>query len=89
VIRSNWKIAIHIRDNYTCQHCGAKEDPSNLTFQVHHIVFKCKGGSSDPDNLLLACPFCHKHFYHSDGYPKGNRHRVSRRKKGKRNRRRR
>lgn len=68
---NKWKMEIHQRDNYTCQHCGAKEDPHRLTFQVHHILFKCQGGSNDLSNLLLTCPFCHKHYYHGEGYPKG------------------
>ena len=55
-----WKREVHIRDNFTCQHCGAKEDPKHITFQVHHIVFKCKGGSSSLDNLMLLCPLCHR-----------------------------
>ena len=56
---SEWKHEIHIRDNFTCQMCDRKEDPNHKTFQIHHIVFKCKGGSNHPSNLMLVCPECH------------------------------
>jgi 5-methylcytosine-specific restriction endonuclease McrA len=79
-----WKVFVHKRDNYTCQHCGAKEDPNHFTFQVHHIIFKCKGGSNDLSNLLLVCPFCHKHYYHGCGYPKRENKRQNRRRKKRR-----
>lgn len=71
--RKEWKYLIHIRDNFTCQHCGAIEDPEHPTFQIHHIVFKCRNGSDDPNNLLLTCPECHKYFYHGIGYPHGEK----------------
>jgi len=59
VAGSKWKKQVHIRDNYTCQNCGNKEDPKHLTFQCHHIIWKCHGGSSSLDNLKLLCPKCH------------------------------
>lgn len=86
--KKGWKIEVHIRDNYTCQHCGAKEDPNHLTFQVHHVVFKCQGGSSNLDNLLLTCPFCHRHFYHGEGYPRGRKCETNRKRRRRGHRRR-
>ena len=86
--KGKWKKAIHERDSFTCQRCGKKEDPKHLTFQVHHIRPKCLGGSNDLNNLILTCPFCHKHYYHKFGYPMGNRkqkHHKKRRKHGRGN----
>lgn len=59
----DWKLAVHIRDGYTCQHCGKKEDPHNRTLQVHHIIPKSQGGDNSLTNLVLACPNCHKHYF--------------------------
>jgi 5-methylcytosine-specific restriction endonuclease McrA len=79
-----WKYEVHQRDNYTCQHCGAMEDPTHLTFQVHHIVYRCLGGGDNLENLVLTCPECHKYYYHGMGYPQGHRkHRRHRKHKRK------
>ena len=43
------------RDNYTCQHCGAK----NTRLEVHHIKYRSQGGSDDLDNLITLCEKCH------------------------------
>lgn len=59
----DWKLAIHVRDSYTCQRCGAKEDPHTRSFQVHHLVPRSQGGNNNPENLILACPYCHKHYF--------------------------
>lgn len=39
-----------------CQRCGRY---GRVT--VHHIVPLSRGGTDDPDNLLLLCPTCHAH----------------------------
>ena len=77
----NWKYEIHIRDNFTCLHCGKKEDPNNPTFQIHHLIFKCLGGSNDPSNLILVCPECHKYHFHGLGYPQPRNKRRTKKKK--------
>lgn len=41
------------RDNFTCQHCGAR---SHLS--VDHIIPESKGGSLDPANLQTLCRRC-------------------------------
>ena len=48
------------RDNYTCQHCGAK----NTRLEVHHILFRSQGGSDDLDNLITLCEKCHNNLHH-------------------------
>ena len=47
------------RDNYTCQHCGAK----NTRLEVHHIIFRSQGGSDDLDNLITLCERCHNNLH--------------------------
>lgn len=52
------KIALE-RDNYTCQHCGAKED-----LELHHIKKRrsFKGdlmAADNADNLITYCHTCH------------------------------
>jgi ATP-dependent DNA helicase RecQ len=60
-----WKRDIHKRDWFTCQECGAKENPNFPSFQVHHKTEKKNGGSNHPDNLILLCEGCHV-MYHSE-----------------------
>lgn len=43
------------RDNYTCQCCGKK----HVRLEVHHIIFRSKGGSDELDNLITLCEKCH------------------------------
>ena len=48
-----------IRDNQQCQICG---DAFPLAFgrlEVHHIIYQCKGGSDELDNLVTLCDLCH------------------------------
>ena len=47
------------RDNYTCQHCGAK----NVRLEVHHIKYRSQGGSDDLDNLITLCEDCHHNLH--------------------------
>src|SRR6266567_3313875 len=41
------------RDNYTCQHCSAKD---NLT--IDHIIPVLHGGETETDNLQVLCQSC-------------------------------
>lgn len=56
---SSRKEAVMNRDSYTCQICGAK----NTRLEVHHIVYRSKGGTDDEDNLITLCESCHKKIY--------------------------
>ena len=51
----NTKSYILSRDGYCCQKCKAKE----VRLEVHHIVFKSKGGTDAPNNLVTLCSVCH------------------------------
>ena len=54
---------VFARDNYTCQVCKQK----NKILQTHHIVYKSKGGTDKPDNLITVCINCHTHKNHQEG----------------------
>ena len=49
------------RDDYTCQCCKGRRKDSKL--EVHHIVFRSKGGSDEESNLITLCHTCHKGVY--------------------------
>lgn len=57
----NTKARILNRDNYTCQYCKGKRKDSK--FEVHHIVFRCNGGSDEEDNLITLCHTCHSKLH--------------------------
>ena len=54
----NTKAYVLDRDKHTCQHCKGKRKDSKL--EVHHIVYKCNGGSDEAENLITLCSSCHK-----------------------------
>ena len=56
---SSRKEAVLNRDSYTCQICGAK----NTRLEVHHIVYRSKGGTDNEDNLITLCESCHKKIH--------------------------
>lgn len=60
----NWKKQVLIRDNYTCQRCGNKE---NLV--VHHIekFSENKQLRFNVDNGITLCQKCHKEVHKHEG----------------------
>lgn len=46
-----------MRDGFTCQCCGKKEESSNL--EAHHILPASSGGLDEPTNLITLCIYCH------------------------------
>ena len=50
----NFRAKVLWRDNYTCRHCGAKEE-----LNAHHIRQKTKGGTDTPKNGITLCKKCH------------------------------
>lgn len=44
-----------MRDNYTCQNCGA----TNEVVHAHHIVPRYTGGTDNEENLQTLCGKCH------------------------------
>nr|WP_269141699.1 RNA-guided endonuclease IscB [Pectinatus frisingensis] len=57
----NTKAFVLNRDKHTCQHCKGKTKDKRL--QVHHIIFRCQGGSDDEKNLVTLCATCHKKLH--------------------------
>ena len=57
----NTKAMVLNRDNYTCQYCKGKRKDSKL--EVHHIIFRGKGGSDEKENLITLCHTCHKNLH--------------------------
>ena len=53
---SSRREAVLRRDNYTCQCCGKK----HTRLEVHHVIFRSKGGTDDEKNLITLCEKCHK-----------------------------
>lgn len=53
---SSRREAVLHRDNYKCQVCGKK----NTRLEVHHIIFRSRGGTDDETNLITLCEECHK-----------------------------
>lgn len=45
------------RDQHTCQLC--QKNAKGVELNVHHVVWKSKGGSNTPENLLTLCTKCH------------------------------
>ena len=41
-----------------CEYCLLRQEDSQLTHHVEHVVAKQHGGSDDADNLALACHRC-------------------------------
>jgi len=63
---------VMIRDNYTCQYCGTKE---NLT--IDHVIPKAQGGISDFENCTASCKPCNN--YKNDRTPKQAKMRLRKR----------
>ena len=41
-----------------CEYCLLRQEHSDFTHHVEHVVAKQHGGSNDPSNLALACHRC-------------------------------
>ncbi len=48
------------RAQYLCEYCLISEEDSYFAHQVEHIISLKHGGSSDLENLALACVFCNR-----------------------------
>lgn len=56
---SSRREAILYRDNYNCQLCGKK----HTLLEVHHIIWRSRGGSDNEDNLITLCHDCHSKIH--------------------------
>ncbi len=48
--------AVMLRDNYTCQYCGAQPAKAELT--ADHVMPKVRGGETSWENVVCACKPC-------------------------------
>ena len=57
-IRKDKRLAIYMRDGFTCAYCGSnmKDDTALLT--LDHLIPVEHGGSNDQTNLITACHQC-------------------------------
>jgi hypothetical protein len=54
---ANTKAFVIDRDNHICQYCKGKSRDSKI--EVHHIIYRCNGGSDESENLISLCKTCH------------------------------
>ena len=54
----NFRAKVLWRDNYTCQHCGSKEE-----LQSHHILPRISSGTNTPKNGITLCKTCHSSLH--------------------------
>jgi 5-methylcytosine-specific restriction endonuclease McrA len=52
---------VALRARYVCEYCLIAEEDAFFRFQIEHITSRKHGGSSEIDNLALACVFCNRH----------------------------
>ncbi|MCS7088737.1 MAG: HNH endonuclease [Thermoflexales bacterium] len=50
--------ALLLRDNYTCQYCGAQPSRDQLT--IDHVVPRSRGGRTEWENVVIACATCNR-----------------------------
>jgi 5-methylcytosine-specific restriction endonuclease McrA len=50
---------VMLRDNYTCQYCGAQPAKSNLT--IDHVIPRVRKGATNWENVVCACKPCNQH----------------------------
>lgn len=54
------------RDNYTCQHCGAKVTGSNCHASHIYPVGSCSLLQFEPLNMKVLCYHCHINWWHKN-----------------------
>ncbi|HQF36996.1 MAG TPA: HNH endonuclease [Candidatus Dojkabacteria bacterium] len=58
---NDYKQKVHDRD-LVCQKCGTSGSKDN-PLTVHHIIYKCKGGTNSLENCVLLCRNCHRELH--------------------------
>jgi hypothetical protein len=68
VSKTPTRLAIFVRDNYTCGYCGKRCSDDEIT--IDHIVPSSKGGEWSWDNLVTSCIDCNRKKRDNIWYPK-------------------
>jgi 5-methylcytosine-specific restriction endonuclease McrA len=58
-IRKEKRLALYIRDRFTCQYCGKDliaVNSSDIT--LDHLTPRSEGGNNEATNLITACKSC-------------------------------
>lgn len=68
----NVKAYVFDRDGYKCRCCGAKagtkrKDGSVVKLKAHHVNFRSKGATDNPDYMASVCDACHTDKNHAPG----------------------
>lgn len=82
-IRATTRMAIYLRDGFTCTYCQVDLSASPQERTLDHIVPASKGGSNKPSNLVLSCRACNcsrqdtplRRFADDEGVKRANRRR--------------
>ena len=53
------KKRVRYRNKHQCQICGEFLPVHYGRLEVHHIDYRCKGGSDELENLVTLCDLCH------------------------------
>lgn len=61
-IRQEKRLAIYIRDNFICMHCGLDlrniQPGDGIRIELDHVIPASKGGSNQGNNLITSCSAC-------------------------------
>jgi len=58
-IRAEKRLAIYIRDSFTCAYCGASlRNADAATITLDHLLPRSAGGGNEATNLVTACRSC-------------------------------
>lgn len=63
-ITKEWMCGLFKRHNGRCFYCGRRVGrPPQLRFHIDHFIPLSKGGTNDPENLVLSCQPCNNSKY--------------------------
>ncbi len=60
-VNSETRRIVASRANFVCEYCLIAEEDAYFKFQVEHIISRKHSGSSELENLALACVFCNRY----------------------------
>jgi len=60
-ISSEIRQVVAVRAHHVCEYCLIAEADAFFKFQIEHIISRKHGGSSELENLALACVFCNRY----------------------------